>query len=129
MTKEQLAELCHEVNRMYCKIIGDESQPPWAEAPDWQKESILAGVQYHLSNPYIGPVASHDNWMAHKLLEGWKYGPIKDVDKKEHPCLLPYHRLPVEQQIKDNLFSSIVNSCRSFVQTPKQAIPCVQNNS
>jgi hypothetical protein len=124
MTKEQLAELCHEVNRMYCKIIGDESQPPWAEAPDWQKESTLAGVQYHLDNPYIGrPVASHDNWMTRKLLEGWRYGPIKDVDKKEHPRLLPYYRLPVEQRIKDDLFSSIVNSCRPFFQTPEQATP------
>ena len=43
-----------------------------------------------------------------KADEGWKYGPVKDADKKEHPCFLPYHNLPLEQRMKDYLFGAIV---------------------
>lgn len=33
MNVEQIAELCHEINRIYCLSIGDASQPTWADAP------------------------------------------------------------------------------------------------
>ena len=26
--------------------------------------------------------------------DGWKYGPVKDPEKKEHPCFVPYDDLP-----------------------------------
>jgi len=26
---EAIAKVCHEVNRWYCKALGDESQPEW----------------------------------------------------------------------------------------------------
>lgn len=41
MTPLQIAELCHEVNRAYCRIaMGDESQMPWeaySELPPAQR--------------------------------------------------------------------------------------------
>ena len=42
---EEIARVAHEVNRAYCEAIGDRSQLPWGEAAEWQKESILKGVQ------------------------------------------------------------------------------------
>jgi len=37
-------------------------------------------------------------------------GETKDPDKKQHPCLVPYNELSKEQQIKDALFTAIVDS-------------------
>ncbi|CDQ41843.1 hypothetical protein [Virgibacillus salexigens] len=34
MNKNQIAELCHNVNKAYCESIGDLSQPKWEDAPD-----------------------------------------------------------------------------------------------
>ena len=34
--------------------------------------------------------------------------PVKDADKKEHPCLVPYEQLPTEQKVKDAIFRVIV---------------------
>jgi hypothetical protein len=107
-----IAKVCHEVNRGYCTAIGDTSQPPWDEAPDWQRTSAIKGVQFVLDNPDAPPSASHDSWLAEKQATGWKYGPVKDPAKKEHPAFLPYDDLPQEQKIKDHLFKAVVEAMR-----------------
>lgn len=110
MKVEQIAEICHEANRTYCKIIGDPVQPCWDESPQWQRESAINGVIQILNGYLITPGKTHESWMAHKIADGWKYGPVKDAEKKEHPCLVPYDQLPEEQRRKDYLFLSIVTA-------------------
>lgn len=103
-----IAIICHEANRALCVTHGDTTQLPWEDAADWQKDSALKGVEYALSNPDAPESAQHDAWMEHKRTEGWKYGPVKDPEAMEHPCMVPYHELPVHQQQKDRLFKNIV---------------------
>lgn len=114
MTTEQIAQVCHEANRAYCATIGDNSQPSWDDAPDWQKSSAIKGVNFHLSHLTLGetpsPSASHDAWLLEKQQDGWTYGPVKDLVKKEHPCYVPYEQLPIDQRLKDYIFSGIVES-------------------
>ena len=112
---EQVAEMCHEANRIYCGLIGDAEQPPWEGAPDWQKKSAINGVQvvidsYHCLGAKGKDQDQHDAWMYEKLMDGWKYGPVKNADTKEHPCLLPYDKLPDEQKRKDVLFRMVVEA-------------------
>lgn len=109
MNVEQIAKVCHEVNRAYCQAMGDQSQPDWESAPDWQKQSAAAGVRMHLDKPGATPEDSHIAWLEDKRADGWKYGPVKDAEKKEHPCFLPYAELPVEQKAKDYLFRAVVH--------------------
>lgn len=105
-----IAKTAHEINRAYCKSIGDESQPSWEDAPEWQKDSAINGVNFHLLNPDADPKASHENWLAQKTAEGWQYGEEKNVEAKTHPCFVPYEQLPVEQRAKDFLFRQVVHS-------------------
>jgi hypothetical protein len=113
---EQVAKITHEANRAYCSSLGDDTQLPWDEAPDWQKDSAINGVKMHLGNPNATPEDSHRSWLAQKESEGWKYGPVKNPETKEHPCFLPYDQLPAEQQAKDYLFRGIVHSLAPFVE-------------
>ena len=107
---EQIAKTCHEVNKVFCESIGDFSQSNWEDAPEWQKESAINGVRFHLANPNSKPEDSHINWMKQKLNDGWRYGEVKSADKKEHPCLMPYESLSEDQKTKDKLFISVVKS-------------------
>jgi hypothetical protein len=107
MSIEVIARICHEVNRIYCKSIGDNSQAPWDDAPEWQRQSAINGVRHKLENPQATPEDSHKNWLTEKERDGWKYGPVKDVEKKEHPCFVSYHELPESQRIKDELFLAV----------------------
>lgn len=110
MTVEEIAEVCHGANRAYCRAIGDMSQPEWDRAPEWQRDSAIKGVEFVLEHPDAPISALHDNWLADKHFNGWKYGPVKDPEKKEHPCFVPWNQLPPEQQAKDKLFSAIVRA-------------------
>jgi RyR domain len=107
-----IAKVCHEVNRGYCEAIGDKSQPPWDEAPEWQKKSAVTGVQFKLDNPDATAEDQHQSWLDGKAADGWIYGAVKDPAKKEHPAFLPYANLPQEQKIKDHLFAAVVEAMR-----------------
>ena len=115
ITKEEIARACHEVNRAYCQALGDTSQPAWEDAPEWQRASARLGVELHMSGDH-GPEASHESWMKQKLEEGWKYGPVKDPERKEHHCIVPFDQLPREQQAKDFLFRAVVHALKGGVQ-------------
>lgn len=107
---EDIARVCHEANRAYCVGLNDDSQLPWDDCPEWQRDSARDGVLFHIKNPDASASASHDSWLAHKKADGWKYGATKDADKKEHPCFVPYEQLPLAQRTKDYLFRAIVHA-------------------
>lgn len=112
LSLEKIAAVCHEVNRCYALLLGDDSHVKWEDAPEWQKESALIGVKYRLDNPGVSPEDSHNCWLETKLADGWKYGPVKDPEAKEHPCIMAYDELPLEEQIKDELFTSIIDALK-----------------
>lgn len=103
-----IAKMCHEVNKAYCAALREE-QPKWEDAPQWQKDSAIRGVAFHILNPDAGPESSHVSWMKQKLDDGWKYGKVKCADKRNHHCIVPFHHLPTEQQAKDHIFREIVH--------------------
>ena len=108
LTIEQIAEVTHEVNRAYCNAIGDNTQLAWADAPEWQRSSAVKGVEFLVEYPSATPKTMHQNWMAIKLAEGWRFGAEKSAEQKTHPCLLPFDDLPQAQKAKDYLFSGVV---------------------
>ena len=67
------------------------------------------GVDLHTMGDF-GPEASHISWMKQKAEDGWVYGPVKDPEKKQHPCMVPFDQLPIDQQAKDFIFRSIVHA-------------------
>lgn len=111
MRAEQIACVAHEVNRAYCQALGDNSQPAWEDAPQWQRDSAMLGVNLHTESN-VGPEASHQSWFAQKVADGWVYGDVKDPEAKTHPCMVPFADLPREQQAKDFLFRAVVHALR-----------------
>ena len=110
MKIEDIARVCHTANKCYCFTLGEISQPRWDDAPEWQRSSAIKGVEFVIANPDAGPSVSHESWYKQKAAEGWIYGAMKDPDKKQHPCMVPYDQLPASQQTKDKLFIAIVKA-------------------
>ena len=107
---DRAAYAAHEANRVLCLALGDDSQPKWADAPEWQKTSAVKGVHLIAANPSTTPEQSHQGWLDEKSATGWKYGPVKNPETKEHPCFVPYRELPENQRLKDEMFGLVVRA-------------------
>ena len=108
---EACARAGHEVNRVFCMAAGDVTHPPWEECPEWHKQSNRMQARYVLHNKY--PAEAHEAWRAEKEAAGWIHGPVRDPVKKQHPALMPYTDLPVEQKAKNHLFAATVKALAS----------------
>lgn len=111
---EAIARATHEANRAWCRANDDYSQPTWEAAPDWQRESAMKGVAFHLANPDADASASHAAWLEEKRRTGWRYGPVKDAVEKTHPCFVPFDKLPPADKAKDHLFRAIIHALAPF---------------
>jgi len=40
----------------------------------------------------------HEIWSAERIAQGWKYGPKRNNDTKEHNCLVPYEDLSDDEK-------------------------------
>ena len=108
MNANQIAQVCHEANAAYCRAIGDFSQRSWNEAEQWQRDSAITGVGFALAHPDAPASAQHEAWLKDKKKDGWVFGEVKNPAKKEHPCMVAYADLPLEQRLKDRLFKAVV---------------------
>lgn len=110
MKTEDIAHVAHNANAALCDTQGDQSQLEWVDAPNWQKESAIAGVRAIRNGSVTEPRHAHEAWANQKFNDGWTYGLTKNPETKEHPCLVPFDQLPVEQQLKGHLFFAIVTT-------------------
>jgi len=106
----KIATAAFDINAAYCRSVGDFSFTSWEDAPDWQKETIIDGVMFHLDYPDATPSARHENWLEKKEIDGWSFGAAEDAEKKEHNYMIPFQDLPKDEQIKGYIFDQIVRS-------------------
>lgn len=43
----------------------------------------------------------HEVWADGRVKQGWNFGPERNDEKKEHPCLIPYNELPENEKDYD----------------------------
>lgn len=123
-TRESLARVIHET---YLVNVGkDESSQPWESLDkDEQAQNLdqafFIGSQLHSINCGITPwieygadsfeftedeiekmaQAEHKRWMDEHFSNGWKYDPVRNDARKNHPCLVQWTDLPNEEKDKD----------------------------
>lgn len=47
----------------------------------------------------------HDIWAQTRIRDGWSYGPNRNDELKQTPCLVPYEALPEEEQFYDRIIA------------------------
>ena len=105
-----IAKVVHEAIRAWQASNGQTPAPPWSRAPKWMKDSSATSVAWRLANPNASPSAQHDQWLAQKKADGWKFGKVKDAKKKTHPMMVAYGQLPEFEKRKDALVHAIVDA-------------------
>lgn len=46
---------------------------------------------------------AHDMWALQRINDGWKVGPKRNDETKEHPDLIPYEQLNEEEKVYDRI--------------------------
>ena len=46
---------------------------------------------------------------------GWVYGPVRDVEKKTHPDMVPFDQLEQREQDKDAVFLALCEIARQWI--------------
>lgn len=120
---ETIAATAHEAVRRLAVSFGDHSHLSWEESPEWVRESALQGAALHVVNPSLTAEETHQAWLTARQEEGWACGPVKDAERKEHPCMVPYAELSREHRLKDHLFKGTVDA---FMACLREDNPSVQ---
>jgi hypothetical protein len=108
LTARDIARVCHEANRALQTIQADAGIPVADTWDDFHDQQVVIDGVVAVLDGSGSPQMLHEKWCEAKRADGWRYGEVKDVDRKTHPCLVDYSQLPPEQQLKDRLFISIV---------------------
>jgi hypothetical protein len=121
MTPAEIALLCHEANRAYCRVIGDPIQRPWHELETEHRDDLTGAVTFVLEHPLVAAVDLHERWRSVRTAQGWTWGPRVDFLERRHPGLVDYHLLPDAQARKLELFIGIVSALRAA--SAHEAVP------
>lgn len=112
---EACARVGHEV---YRTALGVSDMRSWDTALEDDKAQARAATREALSADVskTTPAQWHAKWCAEKAADGWRHGPVIDVERKQHPnMMLPYDQLPEEQRALDQLFVVAVESTRAAI--------------
>ncbi len=110
MDEETIARIAHAALSAYAEAIGQEAFPAWEDAPQWMRQSSKDSVRFVLDHPDASASAQHDQWLAQKERDGWKYGPTKSEADRTHPMMVAYEDLPPSETRKDSLLNAIVRT-------------------
>lgn len=94
-------ELVKTIRRLNNEDYIDEN---FDEISDERKSYLCQHVKEVILNPNISPRTLHNKWKKVRLENGWVYNNKKDVEKKQHPCLVEYEHLNFYQKLKDVVF-------------------------
>lgn len=104
---EEIARVCHEANRAMQRNLNEPGRSMlWDLESDFVKENTINGVR--LIRLGYSKEEMHAEWCERMQEGGWKWGPVKDRLKLEHPCLVAYRDLPSTQRHKTEVIRAIV---------------------
>jgi hypothetical protein len=64
---------------------------------------------------------AHDLWAEQRLAQGWSYGPQRDDEQKQHPCLVPYDQLPDSEKEYDRV--AALGTLKAILQLGYRIVP------
>jgi len=109
ISTEDIARICRAANRELQIAQGDpDPSPPWEEMEDWARQAVFASVE--TARKVKLPEELHEHWCRRREAQGWRFGPVYDVERKTHPLLVPFSELTEGQLERDRLFLAIVGA-------------------
>ena len=88
----------------------DEVMVEWADLENDARQLLLLTVREYLEMPNRTAEQQHQAWVDTRQREEWQYGALVDYRRRRHPWMVPFARLPVNEQMKSRLLAGVVAS-------------------
>lgn len=105
--ERQIAYVVHEVVRAYVEARGGY-MTPWSDARPGERKAMLHVVRNVRRQPDTPPGERHAAWCDRRRAEGWRWGPVLDIEAKAHPSLMPWPELPEDDRVRECLMIGAV---------------------
>ena len=98
---ERVARKAYEVNVAYhAMAYRNNHRPTWKQLPEEKRAHIRRVVVAIDRGEITTPAERHEYWRRERIATGWSYGPVKDIERQQHPELVPFDDLPTRQQME-----------------------------
>lgn len=111
---------CRVAHEVYRAGLEDSEMREWALAPEAERAVVVESVVAAISG--TTPEQWHRRWCEKMASDGWKYGPARNEDAKEHPNLVNYESLDGEQRALDRAFIAAVKATAREVSALRDAL-------
>ena len=114
---ERRAIFVYECARMQANAVDAPIVPePWRSREAAFREQFV-GVIAMMCGPdrKSSPEELHDDWVKAYEEMGWEYGPVRDVEAKTHPDMVPFDQLDPRERDKDAVFVALCELARQWV--------------
>jgi hypothetical protein len=124
MDFETITKLIYEAARKEAEWSKRPIIPePWEDRDNAFKKQMVDVVRKYIESDKLpSPEEAHNSWMKAYLNMGWKYGEVRDAEKKTHPDLVPFYELPKDERDKDAIFLSLVWLVKSLLNNVTRGI-------
>lgn len=114
---ERQAIFTYEVARLQAAAVNAPIVPePWSQRDEAFRKQYLAITAKQMGPDHFSdPVAAHDSWWQKYIDMGWTYGPVRDVEAKTHPDMVPFEDLGWEERIKDAVWIALNDLARNYI--------------
>lgn len=117
MTARDLGRLMHALRREIALIYGGNVPPAWEDeaCTDAMKASSERGALAMLVNPDMTARDEHQRWYNERWEQGWRYGPVRDNERKLHPSMRDFDELPLGERLKDLARIAMAEELRQLI--------------
>ena len=114
---ERRAEFVYEAARLQAMAVCAPIVPePWGQRDEKFRTQFLEVIDRMMGAMRSGsPEELHGGWVQAYVDMGWTYGPVRDVDAKTHPDMVPFALLGREEQDKDAVFIALCEIARQWI--------------
>jgi|TARA_Y100000310_G_scaffold105880_1_gene104411 hypothetical protein len=89
---------------------------PWTSREEDFRSQFLNIIEQQCGpNRLNSPKELHASWVVAYAENGWKYGPIRDTEKRTHPDMVPYEELGQLERDKDDVFVALCEIARLWI--------------
>ena len=82
----------------------------WDDLSDDEREFFIQRVQEYAVHGDWPAHRLHESWLDLRRQEGWTYAPDAALDEKHHPWMVPFAKLPAQDQASVRLTASVTQS-------------------